>query len=213
MKKSVLFLFLIFSNQIILAQSYFFNTLVKYTSGNRESILYTNSKNDAYYLRVLKLNDVLIADILDVETSKVHSFNIVETKSKEEIIFDFSYIKTDEFNNGFEKTYSDYVIDFQEIERNDSIRKVKLIVYKNKKKKKIIIEYFLEIKDHSENLFPSFRQSCMHPMETFQKLNIFENGVVINASGNSFFNNKNITTKLEEIKEVNLELKIPKKQN
>lgn len=207
----VFFLIVVFSK--LNAQKYSFNTLTKYSSKydkiNREQIVYSNSKNDSYFLGLIKNQYSFAANLYDYENLKIHRFTVIESKIKNEIFYKFKYEKTNELFYFKKKYYSKYVFAFQTLNLNDSIRKVKLNVYKNSKKKKSLIEYELEIKNYSDNLFPAFRISCVHPYEGLDKLNIFENGVVMKATGETFSGHE-IKFKLEELKRINFELDIPK---
>ena len=73
------------------------------------------------------------------------------------------------------------------------------------------MEYDLVIKTHESNQFPVFRIHSMHPYEFLEKLNIFENGVVISGKGNTL-SGQLVEYNLEELKKVNFELNIPKQQ-
>ncbi|WP_415583374.1 hypothetical protein, partial [Flavobacterium frigoris] len=148
------------------------------------------------------------AKLYDYKNLKVHEYTVIESKSKDEIFFKFNYEDTTELYYFNKNDYKKYVFTFQTININDSIKKVKFNVYKNSKKKKYLMEYELEIKKSNENLFPTFRISCMHPYEFLERLNIFENGVVINAKGKTLSGNE-IEFKLEELKVTNFELDIP----
>ena len=158
---------------------------------------------------VNKNQNSFIANLYDYKNLKVHRFTVIESKSKNEIFFKFNYENTTELYYFNKTDYKKYVFTFQTLKLNDSIRKVKFNVYKSSKKKKSLMEYELEIKNSAKNLFPAFRISCIHPYEFLERLNIFENGVVINAKGNTLSGNQ-IVFKLEELKATNFELDIPK---
>jgi dihydroxyacetone kinase-like predicted kinase len=213
MKYLLLAIFILFSFSSLNAQKYIFNTLTKYSSkfdkNNSQVIIYSNSETDSNFLRLIKNQNSFVANLYDYKNLKVHRFNVIETKSKNEIFFKFNYENTTELYYFNKNDYEKYVFTFQTLELNDSIRKVKFNVYKNSKMKKSIMEYELEIKKSDENLFPAFRISCIHPYEFLERLNIFEKGVVINAKGNTLSGNK-IEFKLEDLKETNFELDVPK---
>jgi dihydroxyacetone kinase-like predicted kinase len=213
MKKKIFLIFILFSFFSLNAQKYVFNTLAKYSSkfdnNNGEVISYSNSKNDSYFLRLIKNQNSFTAKLYDYKNLKVHEYTVIESKSKNDIFFKFNYENTTELYYFNKNDHKKYVFTFQTINVNDSIRNVKFNVYKNSKKKKSLMEYELEIKKSNENLFPTFRISCIHPYEFLERLNIFENGVVINAKGKTLSGNQ-IEFKLEELKVTNFELDIPK---
>jgi hypothetical protein len=211
--KNIFLLFLLFSFSYINAQKYVFNTLAKYSSNlghdKRESISYSNSNSDTYFLRILKNENSFMANLFDYKNLKVHRFTVTESKIKNEIFFKFNYVNTSELFYFNKNDYTKYVFTFQTVESNDSIAKVKLNVYRNSKKKKPLRDYDLVIKKNSSNLFPVFRINSIHPYEFVEKLNIFENGVVISANEKTVLGDQ-IEFKLEELKQVSFELDIPK---
>lgn len=211
MKNTILLLFILFCHFNGSAQKYVFNTLVKYSTKmnneNDEKVTYTNSQNDSYFLRLKKSESSLSAILYDYKNLKMHEFRVIETKSKNEFFFKFEYLKSTKLNLEVKNKFEDYQFTFQNISSKDSIRKVKLNVYKNSKKKRSLMEYELEIKNYSRNLFPSFRISCIHPFEFIEKLNIHENGLVINAKG-TVLSGKKASFKLLELKQLDFELEV-----
>lgn len=211
--KKTFLLFLLFGFSYVNAQKYVFNTLAKYSSNyghnKSESISYSNSNSDSYFLRLEKRENSFRANLFDYKNLKVHRFTVTESKVKNEIFFKFNYLDTYYLQHFNENHYSKYVFDFQTVESNDSIAKVKLNIYRNSKKKKSLKDYDLVIKKNSSNLFPVFRINSIHPYEFVEKLNIFENGVVVSASGKTV-SGEQIEFKLEELKQVSFELDIPK---
>jgi hypothetical protein len=211
--KKIFLLFLLFSFSYINAQKYVFNTLAKYSSNfdhnKRESISYSNSNSDTYFLRLEKSVNSFGAKLFDYKNRKVHRFTVVESKIKNEIFFKFNYLDTYYLQHFNKNHYSKYVFDFQTVESNDSVKKVKLNVYKNSKKRKSLKDFDLVIKKNSSNLFPVFRINSIHPYEFVEKLNIFENGIVVSANEKTV-SGEQIEFKLEELKQVSFELDIPK---
>lgn len=207
---SILFIF-----STVNAQKYVFDTLTKYSSSynkiNGEAISYSNSNDDSYFMRIRKYESSITADLYDYKNLKLHTFLVKESKVKGEMLFNFEYENTSDIYYFNKNVYSKYVFDFEIFELNDSIKRVNLKVYKNLKKKKSLINYDLQIKKHDVNLFPVFRINCIHPYEFLEKLNIFKNGIVVKAKDNTL-SGKLIEYKLEELKEVNFELNIPKTQ-
>ena len=143
--KKIFLLFLLFSFTFLNAQKYLFTTFVKYfghsSNSKRESIIFTNSNSDSYYLQLLKFESSFTAILYDYENRKMHKFIVTESETKGNTSFKFDYQNTTNFfvPNNYE--FSKYAYDFQTLELNDSIRKVKFTIYKNSRKKKIIRNY------------------------------------------------------------------------
>jgi hypothetical protein len=201
----IIFLNLFNSN----AQKYFFNTLTKYNIVNRkgEIITYSNLYNDTYFLKLKKYENTFIANLYDYKNLKNHEYSVTETKIDNEFFFNFKYEKTNELNHFNKKNYNNYIFDFETISSSDNIKKVKMKVFKNSKKKKLLMEYELDVKNSDYNYFPAFRNSCIHPYEFLDTLNTFEKGVVISAIGNSL-SGDTIEFRLEVLKQVNFELEV-----
>lgn len=190
------------------AQKFTFDIFAKYNSNEIESILLTNTKNDNYYLRIFNNENKIEGYLTDIENLKIHTFEITQTNVNNEIIFNFNYLSSREFELDYlEKGYKNYVFDFHTIENKDGIKKVKFKVFRNAKKKRPIMEYELEIKEYDKNLFPAFRICGLHPLERINQLNYNDNGIVIKANG-KFITGLENNVKLLEYKEVNLELEV-----
>lgn len=208
-------LFVLFICNPVNAQKYTFNTLAKYSSSfeniKNEGVTYTNAEDDSYFLRIRKDKSSVTASLFDYKNLKLHTFIVWETKVNGEIVFHYDYQSTSNINYFNKKDYSKYVFVFETLASNDSINKVNLKVYGSSKKKNPLRNYDLQIKNHEKNLFPVFRIHCMHPYEFLESLNIFKTGVVLNAQGNTS-SGKLIEFKLEELKDVNFRITIPKQK-
>lgn len=209
MRPYIIFLLSLFSFGVN-SQKYFFDILTIYklksNISSGKAISYVNSNDDTYILRLKKTDYYFEANLFDFKTHKNHKFTVIETYEKNEIIFNFKYVNTFNLNNDNTKRFKNYVFEFQTIEVRDSIKTVKLNVFKNSKKRKPIIKYELEIKNTGKNLFHAFRTSCLHPFESFMQLN-FENGLPIKAKGNTLSGFKN-EIELETFKKTPFELEI-----
>jgi hypothetical protein len=211
--RNLFLLFILFIFSPTNAQKYIFNTLTKYSISynniKNEGLSYSNSNDDTYFLRIRKYESSLTANLYDYKNLKHHIFTVKESKVNGEIVFNFEYENTSNIYYFNKNEYSKYVFAFETFELNDTIKRVNLKIYKNSKKKKPLMNYDLQLKNHEKNLFPVFRINCIHPYEFLENLNIFKNGVVINAQGNTL-SGRLIEYKLEDLKEVNFEINIPK---
>lgn len=196
-KNSVLLIFL-FLTCVVNAQKYTFDTMVTYsrqseTQFNMSSC--TNSKDNSYILQIGNR-----AVLYDFKNQKTHYFDIVSDGNLK-----FSH----SLNLNSEKySYPNYVFEFEKIETTDSYEKVRLNVYKNKKKKKISVYYDLVLKPNEQNLFTAFRVSTLHPFELTEKLNLQGNYVVESAKGTTL-SGKPVEINLTDYKKINFELQVP----
>ena len=210
MKKFYLFTILFFSN-FLSSQTYNFDFLTKYSVQNTHktaihtAVNYFNSDDFSYYLVVKRNNTKLEGTLIDRERNKAHRFEVKESKVKGEVLFQFVYeysyhLKT--FN------YTNYRFEFGEIS-NTSPKQVNLKIYNRKRAKKPIYEHQLTLKEANKNLFPLYRISMMHPFESSINLN-FEGNYIVSKSNTK--NGKiNCEFKLEEYKNVELQINLPKK--
>lgn len=161
-----------------LAQNYKFNLLTNYKSENgfyKEKIIYSNKNDNSYFLKIYKFKDKNIGEIVDLKNSKHHFFKVIESEGNEKVAYhQFVY------ENSSNVFYRDLptVFDFKVIAKDSLSKTVKLIKYKNKRKKIIIGIAELKIKNIPYKLFSLFRFSCLHPYEYFTNLSFNENGIV-----------------------------------
>lgn len=209
MKSKFLLFLALFCFFVASAQKYSFNTMTVYSQllqkNSRVTVSYFNSNTNAYFLKIFKNKGNLEALLYDFHNNKIHEFSVIQTGETDNYFFDFKYVTTIKTTVFDKNSYLNSSYDFETISVNDSIKKVNLKMYKNAKKKKILVNYELEIKTYPRNVFPAFRISCMHPYEFAQKMNPFEKGVVIAAKGFNASGLK-IRSELQTIEEVNFEL-------
>ena len=210
MRKIFITLFFI-TSLYVKAQDYEFDTMTLYSTKFKQletkTSNYTNSKISSYSLRISNYTDYSEAKVFDYKNGKIHYFKINEVKSKNEITTNFIYqnsynIETDE------KLYSKYVYDFETVEESTDLKKVKLNVYKNSKKKKSIVYFDLNLKPNDSNLFHAIRLSCIHLFGFIQKFDINENCIVESAKAVTH-DGQIVEHTLLEYKKVNLILRIP----
>lgn len=208
-----LFLALLFLSLNIVAQDFEFDTMTLYATKFKQYdtniLTYTNSKIDTYSLRIYKNENSYEAKLYDYKKNKIHYFKVNELKLNDGILNNFIYVTSEKFRNAGEAVFSKCVYDFETIENNGDIKKVKLNVYKNYKRKKSILHYELLLKANDFNLFHAFRVSCIHPFEFIQKFNYNQNCSVETAKGITLSGDI-IQHRLVEYKKVNFILRIPK---
>ncbi|WP_332029020.1 hypothetical protein [Kaistella sp.] len=204
------FLAFIFAFVLSSAQTYSFDVLTKYNSLGKnnkihnENVVYFNSDNFNYYLRLLRGQEYFYAYLFDNELNKVHEFNVIEKINGKEIVFSFEYVNSKKLirNPISQKNFS--------YEWSESSNDVKILkIYKTRKAKKPNQEYQFSFKKSNKNLFPIFRISVMHPLEDNNMINIADNLIVEKAR--SICNNPPCSCdfRLADYKNVSLELVIP----
>lgn len=196
------------SSFLVNGQTYDFNILTTY-SVNREDNnkiernVFSNKKNNNYFLELSLYNNKTKARIFDLESHKVHNFEVLETEnSNKEKQYDFNYIDSQDQSTyvNFPEVYYDYKI----IESDSIYKKIELTFYTNKRKKKVSSVLELKLKINEFNLFPVFRFSCLHRIGFDVDLNIKENGII--ESGFVKSENVNTTYTLTHFEEVDFKL-------
>lgn len=161
-----------------LAQNYKFNLLTKYKSENsfyKEQNIYSNKNDHSFFLKVYKFGDKITGEIVDLKNSKHHFFKVIENKGIEKdnlLLFKYKSSSNISYRN------LPVVYDFKTLAKDSLSKTIKLITYKNKRKKKIISIAELKIKNSPYNLFSLFRFSCLHPFEYNKSLSYNKNGIV-----------------------------------
>jgi len=208
----LLFIFLIYllMIQINYSQNYKFDLLTNYSSKVNgevfEKIVYSNSKNDKFFLTVGGFQDASKATLIDLKKRIYHKYKLTQTKIKEETFFTFKYKYTANFKNNSKYINLDFA--FEEVESDSIFKKVKLLVYKNSKKNKIITSRTVILKKSDNQSFSLYRVSCLHPFELMDKIKYSGNYIVISATGTTSGGYK-IENKLLLTKPIYLEMNIP----
>ena len=174
----VFFFFFFFCN----AQKFSFDYVLKYEKENirtkkkSESVNYFNTHDYNYRLRLLRVDDKLVAELYDIKKNNTHNFDVIEQTKDNEIFFSFNYISTT-------KSYHLSLIDKSYFEfTNGDFGEVDLTIFKNRNKKKVECSYHLEMSNSEKNLFPAFRATQIHPYNNTQNLVYPENIVVERAT-------------------------------
>ena len=209
--KKLAILFLLISITTAFCQTLKFDIMAKYSTKAKtysaENSIYGISTNSNYFMRVLNSpNGNQTAIIFDLESFKKHEYNIRETKLKDNsVAIKFVYLNTSSFTNyDFHSTVTSLDYDFEKISEDNETETVKLILYKDQSKKRIIKNYELNILKSEFNLFPLFRFACFQPYKIFTELNYDKPGLVtscISDDGSKFM--------LTTFGEANLEVELP----
>lgn len=192
------------------SQEYQFNLLTKYNikakKYENERIIYSNDSDSSYFLLIKKTPTENLAYIFDLKNKKEHCLSFNEIKSKDEVFFTFNYLNTKRLTP-FDVNQN-VVVEFETIKQDSLYKTVKMTTYENKRKKKVLENQQLIVRNHSKKLFPLFRYSCMHTLEFRSEINFDETGIVESSTSEV---NKYWKTTLDYYKEIALTLKIPNK--
>lgn len=188
------------------AQIFHFNILTKYKTTfdgkTRESIVYSNSKNDTYFLMLYNDSE---ARLYDAKHMKVYNYEVLETKLNNEVFFDFKYKNSRRLNSN-KSRFSNYEYEFKTSTKDTLKPQITITVFEDSKRKNSVLKLNCIAVKKAENLFHLFKFSCLHPFE-FE--NVIPNGnyLVESATGLTS-DNKRTEYKLMELKEVNFKLEI-----
>lgn len=210
MKIRTLILFFFLISKVIYSQNYKFDLLTNYSSEvngkEYQSIVYSDSNNDSFFLSLDPFKNSSKAILIDFEKRVYHKFKVIRTEENKEISFQFRYKSTTNFKTP--DKYFDHDFAFEEIESDSIFRKVKVLIYENSKKKKSITSQIITLKKTVNNLFSLYRVSCLHPFGMFDKIKYPGNYMVISGTGTTLGGYK-IENKLILTKKIHLEINIP----
>ncbi|MEZ4854092.1 hypothetical protein, partial [Flavobacterium sp.] len=175
MKTITCIIYVLFLSNIY-SQKFEFDVLTKYKLKNRESIVYSNSKHEDYVMYIQGNSEYKIAKLYDLKKMILHKFDVKEVKSKNEVFFQFMYKSTNDMN--FYKYWDKSKIQYEWISNNGLNGEIKLNIYKNYKKTKLLYTVYMKVQKSNVNLFHVFKFSCLHPFEFYRNFNIPENIIV-----------------------------------
>ena len=207
MKRFFLIIFLS-SFSLVFGQKLKFDLMAQYSVSNDNSTFerscYAISSNENFLMQIINRYDgQQVAKVYDLKSLKSHEFTIMELKSENDIKnYKFTYSKTSAFER---KIAGNIYFDFQSVSIIENIETVKLSIYKNKSKTKIINSFELKIIKSEINLFPLFRFNCLHPSEFITELSYAGAGIVTNCISENGLRKFTLTA----FGEANFELTIP----
>jgi len=191
------------------AQIYKFDKFAVYENktDSIESNVYCNSINSNYFLRIINSYHGQEALVYDLISKKVHYFEVTK-KSIEKDLTEVSF-KYKNSRKVIEKVKFNYFFEYIKINEDSLYNYSKLVVYKNKSKKKIINEIELKIKKNKSSYFPLYRFCTMHTFEFNTEMNFSIDGIVeaSRTKKNDLITNEIVLTNFEDF---DLELFIPK---
>ena len=170
------------------------NYVVIVNNKKKQEIIYSNSKDDNYLLKINGSGKRHRATLYDFKKSVIHSFKVIHKVKKE---FKYQH-STNYFNNKI--NYS-----FEELESNIKYKKIKVLVSENSK----ITWQIITLENSEHNFFSIYRVSCLHPYEKFDKIKYPGNYIVTSGIGKTK-GGFDIKTKLLTVKSSKLEINIPK---
>lgn len=209
--RKFLIVFLLMPFAAVFSQTLKFDIMAKYSTIRKEhsyeNSIYGISTNNNYFMRVLN-NPIggQTAQVFDLKSLKRHEYDIRETKQKDNSVeIKFVYLNTYSFDSShFHSSVTSVDYDFEKISEENEIEIVKLILYKNKSKKRITKNYELKILKSEFNLFPLFRFACFHPFQILTELNYDSSGLVTSCTSDD-----GLKIILKTFEEANLEVELP----
>ncbi|AOR28859.1 hypothetical protein FORMB_18270 [Formosa sp. Hel1_33_131] len=206
MKPLLLILYLFFGVTTY-AQTYKFDLIATYTqkvSGReRTRIVCSNATNDHYFLTIGTFTSSSTAFLSDFKKQIYHTYEIVETNMN----YTFKHLSTSKIEST--KAYLNHEFVFEEIESDSLFRKVKVLIYKNAKRKRPVTSRTVVLEKSDHDLFSLYRVACLHPWEKLDKMKYPGKYKVVSGKGKTSGGYK-IETKLVSIKPINLIMNIPR---
>lgn len=180
----------------------------KYGFGNSETIIYSNTNDDSYFLEIYPRSKDSLAAITNLKDKRIHYFKVSDVKKEEdgEVTFKFKYINSKQGWGPSPLHAHDF--EFRITESDSLVKTVLMIEWLNKKREKFITIRQLKIKDFPANMFSVYRFGRLHPYEVHSNINFNQNGIVVSSKRHDI--NSDYFTYLSKIKRVNFILE-PKK--
>lgn len=188
-------------------KNFHFDHLVHYTSevdGKvRDVSGYINSEDSNYVLKIFRNSDNSYSAKLFSEADKeTFNFKVKQTISKGKIVFTFEY--EDSTFLGYQ-VFKNPIYKYSKIDDNN----LKLEIFKNKKATKIIESHTIKIKSYSQPLYSAYKVFFVHHSELGDKMMGYPENVFVEESIIDCGNGTKVTVKLQEIRKVDLDIKIP----
>ncbi len=197
---------LVISGKTAKSKTFHFDFLVYYSTEidgeTREVLGYINSKNQNYAMKIIKYSNTDIrAKLYSEDDKQTFNFKVKESISNGEVNFDFTY--QDSFYLGYQRSYNQ-PYSFTKVDDNT----LRLDVFTNKKRKKILESHTMKIGQYSAQLYPAYQFFFVHHSDLGGKMNYPENIFVEEAV---YFceDGKRGNAKLQEIRKINFDLAIP----
>lgn len=184
-----------------------FDYLVHYTSESdgrtRDVLGYINSENPNYVLKIFKNSEnITFAKLFSDEDKETFNFKVKESKSKGEIVFGFEYEDSSFLGYKFVENHKSQYVKIDD-------HTLKLEIFKNKKATKIWESHTLKTKPHNQSLYSAYKAFFVHHSELGDKMMGYPENVFVEESVIDCENGSKVTVKLQEIRNVDLNIKIP----
>jgi hypothetical protein len=210
MNRILLLVIITLSNISSYSQNYKFDKLFTYNFSleNEPKNVYCNSIDKNIFLEIRSDAYGLYASLEDLNKNEYHRFKIDTIRVENNLHLNFSY----EYTRKCEvHDIENRIYEYEIITEDTSHSKGFMKVYKNKKKKKLLIKYDVTVLKGDKNYFNIYRYLFIHPFENNKNLDIQIGGTV--ESTNFFNGETNVTVKLNSVNEANINIVIPHKKN
>jgi hypothetical protein len=171
------FLFVIlFFNVFVFSQEFKFDKQFNYTSpSSKDIIIFSNSQNGDYVLKLRNDFNGLYAHLEDFKTKLTHRFSVDSIKlnnNEYRLLFKYEYSMLNQ--RTFPINYFEYKLEYEDANYSYG----SIYHYINKKKKKLFSKIEIKVLKTNENYFYIFRYLFFHPFEFTHRLNLNINGIL-----------------------------------
>lgn len=98
-----------------------------------ESIIYSDSESQTYFLFLYKDHGQTTAKLYDTGNSKVYNFSVLETLSDKEVFFDFKYVNSTKLQLD-ESRFKNYRYEFKTLHTDSLKSQIEFRAYDSSKK-------------------------------------------------------------------------------
>ena len=207
MKKALYSLLIIaFFFQNGFSQEYTFDSYYEYKTLNNGStnFYFINSKDNSYFLNGTHGSESIYGTVIDLKKNITHEYEVINHENS----IQFNYLFSKKYNLD---TYgSNFVVETSEKEIDSTKREIKIVIFKNKRKKKIecVVDILIE---NSDDLF------CNQLLNAFSHGRLkntnfkIDKGILLNFKVD-FQNGFKVETKLIKKQKINTLLSISKEE-
>jgi hypothetical protein len=210
MNKILLLVIITLTHISSFSQDYKFNKQFTYNFSlqNEPRNVYCNSIDKNIFLEIRSDAYGLYASLEDLNKNEYHRFKIdtIRIENNLHLNFLYEYTRKCEVHDIENQTYEYEIITEDTTHSNGFIK-----IYKNKKKKKILMKYNITVSKGDINYFHIYRYLFIHPFENNKNIDIQIGGII--ESTNFFNGETNITVELISVNEANINVVVPHKKN
>jgi hypothetical protein len=209
MKIKLVLLFLVFCNSAF-CQHYKFDLLTNYISNQegleRDRIVFSNSDDQSYFLLIKTMEQDNVAILVDLRTKKIHRYSFIEQSANKKMPLRFTFLNSEKLKPI--RITRNYRFEFKTINEDSLFKTIRMTIYKNKRKNKIVGETELKAKKSTKNLFPLYRFSYLHLFEYRTDIDLNENVTIVSSK---FLENRKFESRLANYEVIDFDLNIPEK--